>query len=152
MEKSSFKCKCAALNTVVLGKTSKLPIKYAEYIAGKPHPEGFTILPTGGSSISLFRCEVCSQYWQADGMQGRIKQLISWPLVCIKISDSANWKTFNDYSLRKQHFPEIGNDVTRFRRCATEKCNSLPVKGLHYCANCACLNRSKGIALLPIDE
>jgi len=129
---------------VVLGSPSKLPCKDKTSIASKPHP----ICEGPYASIGLFRCNVCGQHWQADGMQGRVRTGTSWPQVCIKIATPVGWEGFDDRALRRQHFPEFDRGLDPDRDCATSKCANFPVRGLSYCNTCTLELRDAGVEVL----
>jgi hypothetical protein len=139
-----LKCKCASLPRVVLGRTTKLPGRHFEVVKGKRHPRQ---PDTPKAFITLFRCKVCGQYWQADMWSPLIGD-ISWPEVCIKIDRTEGWDSFDDRALRREHFPEIDNGVAPIG-CATQGCQRLAVARLRYCAPCTCALRAKGIGVLP---
>lgn len=143
-----MKCKCESSGKIVLGKTTAMPTKHKTLIDSKNHP----LCGRPYATISLFKCDVCGQHWQADGMQGRVRSGISWPLVCIKIDDPENWQKFDDYLIRKAFFPELDNKVKIEPGCATEKCNGSRVRGLDYCPDCAVKLRQKGVEVLSFEE
>jgi hypothetical protein len=143
-----LKCKCAASEKIGLGKTTKLPTKHTLVVSSKNHPKS----PPPYATITLFKCEVCGQHWQADGMQGRVRDTISWPLVFIKVEDPNKWQRFDDYSTRKAFFPELDNGLKLAPPCATEKCKDTRVRGLNYCAVCTIKLRAAGASVLGFSE
>ena len=137
-------CRCAKSGRFLSGSSSQLPTKTTELVASKPHP----LCETPYASITLFRCAVCGQHWQTDGMQGRVRSGISWPQICIKIDDPADWRSRDDRTLRAEHFPEFDRGLDADRDCATNGCRDFPVKGMDYCNRCALKLRANGVVVV----
>jgi hypothetical protein len=141
MPPSSVKCRCASLPQIVLGKTTKLPTKHFEVLTTKPHPANpFTGFGSERTWVTLGRCKVCGQLWQADAWPRRAVGWTSWPDLCIKMDTHIGWDTFDDRPLRLAYFTEMCNGVGE-RACTTAKCGDMAVGGIDTCANCTCRAR-----------
>lgn len=147
MPSTSLKCKCKSLPQIVLGRTTKLPTRHFEVITTKPHPSNpFAGAGASRTWVTLGRCEVCGQLWQADAWSRNVGWT-SWPQLCIKIDAEQGWTDFDDRRLRLAYFPEMVNGLAG--TCATPKCGDMAVEGMAACANCACQARYASIGPEP---
>jgi hypothetical protein len=140
MSTPELRCKCATLPQIVLGKTTKLPVKAFDVLKSKPHPGNPMYIPGSPTWVTLVRCKACGELWQADAWSRSRVGYTSWPEVCIKVATVEGWEEFVDRPLREAFFPEMGNGLSG-ERCGNEKCNDMAVKGLLTCANCTCKAR-----------